>query len=92
MKKTTKKKRKYAFRIQRGIPIPPPATGQRELYPFTKLKVGDSFFVPESVRRHKKMAQTAYMRVAALRKAGIKIKIAIRYLADEKGSRIWRIK
>jgi len=92
MKKTTKKKRKYTFKIQRGIPIPPPSTGQKDFYPFMKLKVGDSFFVPDSIRSHKKMAVTAHGRMAALRKAGIKIKIAIRYLPAEGGSRIWRIK
>jgi len=33
------------MKIESGIPLP-------ERYPFAKMKVGDSFLIPESVSRH----------------------------------------
>ncbi len=91
----TKEKRKYkrhVFKIERGIKIPPPASGQREQYPFMQLKVGESFFIPDKIKRRKNVASMAHARVKALRNAGHKMKIVIRWLQAEKGSRIWRVK
>lgn len=91
--KTKTKPRKIKFKIEHGIPIP---AGLREplkdKYPLRKLKVGDSFFVPERIRPRKKMAQSAYVTVKRLRKEGVKIKITIRFDPLKRGTRIWRVK
>jgi hypothetical protein len=37
------------FKIDRGMPAPPPNRGRRNKYPTDELDVGDSFFVPGKV-------------------------------------------
>lgn len=43
-----------AYTIDRNIPIPARrnTTGQRSQFPWTRLKVGDSFFAPGYARAH----------------------------------------
>lgn len=33
--------------INKGLPVPPDTRGMKRKYPFDKMEVGDSFFVPD---------------------------------------------
>lgn len=86
---------KYKFLIEKNIPIPPlivkrPKNGKLGIYPFKKLKSGDSFFVPTRICEQNTFRQTAYQYT---------VRYNIRYAANIKftvrkvdgGCRIWRI-
>jgi hypothetical protein len=49
-----------SFPIERGVPIPPSARGRR-IYPFAKMHVGDSFFVPFSRGAKARVYQAKYL-------------------------------
>lgn len=70
------------FEIEKGVPIPerktPPGRGQ--MYPFSELQPGDSFFVPGD----KKMNSTIS---SAQKRTGHRY----RYLRTDEGTRIWRV-
>lgn len=69
------------FKIERGIPIPTPRG--RALYPFEKLKVGDSFFVPN---------RTPHSMHGSVRYAQVKRGIKLLMRTEGNGTRIWRVK
>lgn len=66
------------FEIEKEIPIP--TARNRRLYPWTKMKVGDSFFVPNQPGIDKNLRSSA-------RYYGLKV--CIRNV--EGGFRVWRI-
>ena len=68
------------FKIETGIPIPPPQTGGGR-YPWRKMKVGDSFLVPGKT-------QKTWNGVSAAHKmTGFKFTVR----TVEGGVRVWRI-
>lgn len=72
--------------LESGLPVPPPSNGGRpERYPFTKMKVGESFFIPTD---EKERTRSAVLGAARLRLgAG---RVATRSV--DGGLRVWRIK
>lgn len=68
----------FGIEIERSIPIPIP----NQIYPWDKLKVGDSFFAPG-----KKIRSMS----ALARKASVKHGIKLTCRRAEGGVRIWRI-
>lgn len=81
----------YLYKVEKGVPIPPPATTWRE-YPFEVMDVGDSFVFP---LEHKSAVRSA--RSTFYKKQGRKKEFAIRIggsnlIAGKKVGRIWRIK
>lgn len=39
------------YKIEKGVPMPNAMVGRKELYPFSLMDVGDSFFVPTETQR-----------------------------------------
>ena len=74
--------REYAYEIDKGIPIPPPASRRRCKYPFAVMKVGDSFFVPGGKR------STIRSAVHTRRKAHPNERWVVR--TKDNGVRVWR--
>lgn len=69
--------------IDKNIPVPPSRRGSgKSVYPFDKMELGDSFFVPKK----KQSIMAAYARVVGKRKG---MKFITRVEAD--GVRVWRV-
>ncbi len=65
------------------------ATGRKCFYPFEKMKVGDSFLIPESENKTGSMLGNSYSQWT--RKRGLKWGFTCRKI-DKKGLRVWRIR
>jgi hypothetical protein len=93
--------------IEKGIPIISPkrgAGGRKFLYPFNKLKVGDSFFISlddwlegreekgkYDIRRlQRTLSSGAYQYARRVSSQGEKF-ITRQIAAPEKGMRVWRV-
>jgi hypothetical protein len=72
-----------AFQIEKNVAPPTSRGGGKALYPFADMNVGDSFFVPETIKRTN-VQNAAYM--YACRK---NVKFSVR--AVEGGLRVWRV-
>lgn len=79
------KGRAYSFRIDKGVPIPPPTParphGPHLRWPFRLMEPGDSFRLPYRVRRD---AEHAAFTAAA--RAGVKVT----FRRIKGGIRVWR--
>jgi hypothetical protein len=84
------------FKIEKGIPLPDARSGTRSPdavpYPFDKMKVGDSFFIP--TKGPVQMRRQTMRRVLAAsykfrRKTKSAASFASRSFSD--GVRIWRV-
>lgn len=75
------------IKIDKGVPLPEPSKrGPKHVYPWEKLQVGDSFFVPG------KKTNTFGGQLTRFKKsAGIKCVIRTVTENNVKGVRIWRI-
>jgi len=74
------------FKVDKGIPIPKKTNDRgRQLYPWSKLEIGDSFFVPQDFKEPHKVKKSV-----AQRNLTDKPK---RYKAynESDGVRVWRI-
>jgi hypothetical protein len=70
------------YPIEKGIPIPP--IQKPYLHPWEDMEVGDSFFVPFSIEKLRKVARSV-----GARQRHSSHRYAIRTLLD--GVRVWRI-
>lgn len=71
-------------KIKKGIPIPLESSGAPYKYPWSQLKVGDSFYMPHQ--------QSPYSMLRAFNDKQLKKnKIKIRRKVEGEGQRIWRI-
>lgn len=74
------------FKIEKGVPIPPKIASSIKKYPFEKLKIGDSFFVPLADGKSPSSLFSAISQ--AKKRLGINL-----FSAKVKdGRRVWRIK
>ena len=69
--------------VEKNIPLPPPARGNGEKYPWRSMNVGDSFFIPGASSR-----KTGAHTNAAGKRTGFKFTSR----AVDGGVRIWRVK
>lgn len=77
------------IKIDKGIPIP----GRRgSIYPFDKMKVGDSFFIKLKPRQTKRQLQVMLAGKANYYAKCSKNKAKFRTYRDDRGVRIWRVK
>lgn len=82
------------YEIEKDIPIPDKVRKMGSIiYPFRKLKVGDSFLIPCTNNKYKqiqdKMAKAAQ---SLRRRCKDKMFFISRFVKKERGLRIWRIK
>lgn len=84
------------FKIEKGIPVPDARTGTRSPdavpYPFDKMKVGDSFFIPVKgpvTARRMMMRRVLAASYKFKRKSHSTISFSTRSFTD--GVRIWRV-
>lgn len=83
------------FKIENGIPIPPPSHGGRAYkYPFPDMKVGDSFAIPLANEQHRNGGDLAYARLKDASKRyeqrhGTKYRVRTR--REEGVVRCWRV-
>lgn len=79
------------YKIEKNIPVPKKRTGGVVKYPFSEMKVGDSFLADKNYSR-KLMARysNAARNYARQSKENNHFKFTIR--KTEEGIRIWRIK
>lgn len=78
------------FKVEQGIPIPEKGSRVRRMtcpYPFNKMKLGDSFFVPCSGKELRKRQ----VNVADWRRRYFKL-MAIETHKVKGGVRVWRVK
>jgi hypothetical protein len=73
------------IKVDKGIPIPEPAQGQRSRYPWAELKVGDSFFAPKSTTASAASFRSGIAKHAKQR--GMKFTARL----VEGGVRVWRV-
>lgn len=71
------------FKIERGVPLPP--RGTQSAYPFSEMKVGDSFLVPLDGRKAVNIQHALWF--SAKRKG-----VHILTRSDSQGVRVWRVK
>jgi len=79
------------YKIEKSVPIPELALGGVAKYPFTEMKVGDSFFVPIIEGRPLKNVAVAVSSASfkpSIKKLGYKY--TVRQLKT--GVRCWRVK
>jgi len=69
------------FEIEQGTPIPDAKGGHPEKYPWSKMNIGDSFFIAADKKRINPLVPPK------LRGAGFKISIR----KVEGGLRVWRV-
>lgn len=70
--------------IEKDVPIKQPATGRNaQIYPFSKMAVGDSFVLPENMRRKVAPCASKYQ----LRHPGVQFSIGKQ---GDGTIRIWR--
>lgn len=74
------------FEIEKGIAIPPKQKNTK--YPFQRMKVGDSFFVPYSKVKNKKIIQSTFY----IFRKETKLKMEIDFAEYKTGIRVWRTK
>lgn len=74
-------------KIEKNVPIPLRGSSR---FPFTKLKVGDSFVV--EVPKGKKAENTRVRGLALARRQGLTGKVTSRVAPDKKSVRFWRVK
>lgn len=73
------------FKIDKGIPLPPPAKGGRNgKYPWREMEVGDSFFMPGAAR-------SGAPQYLAGQRTGFRFSSRGVIENGVKGRRIWRI-
>jgi hypothetical protein len=77
--------KKQALKIDSGIPVPPDPNEKKDLYPYKKMKVGDSFYVDGATIT--KMCRRNYYWGVML-----KSRYTCRTIRDGKriGTRVWR--
>jgi len=71
-----------AFKIEKGVPVPPPKSGRYAKYPFAKMDIGDSFFASEHPTKVRPAASWW-----ANRHAGFKFQTR----KEGDGVRVWRV-
>lgn len=82
-----------AIKVEKGVPLPfGKARGYQRRYPFDKMKVGDSFFIPSNdpeVRRTNLLNAAAHYRNWSRKPSDkhFRVKTAL----EGKGFRVWRI-
>ena len=69
------------FEIEKGVPIPMMGRG-RQVYPWDRMEVGDSFFVP-SMKRYRFSGRVR----TASKRYGVTFKLA----QEGTGVRVWRV-
>ncbi len=78
------------YRIDKGVPLPKSAQkggGRKPVYPFGRMEVGDSFFVPLTKATPHRIYNTAYQYT---KRHGGSPKFKVRVV--EGGCRCWRVK
>lgn len=76
------------FKIEKGIEMP---NKKENKYPFLKMEVGDSFFVPcEKIKVNKTSCSIHSLAKANCKRANLDYKFTVS--GSENGVRIWRIK
>ncbi len=81
-----------SYTIESNIPVPP--SKRKTKYPFAEMKVGDSFFVPETESDTKRvgMAAHCFARELFLKKADQpRRKFTTKTQHSPAGTRCWRI-
>lgn len=74
------------FKIDKNIPVPVGGSGTSTIYPFAKMKVGDSFLVSNADRGLHNRARAA----ASQHGRRYKMKFITRMM--DNGLRVWRVK
>lgn len=69
------------FKIDKNIPVPPSGGGRKPIYPFGKMKVGDSISVPK--KKFHRARHNAYMFARKNKR---------KFVARTSELRIWRTK
>ena len=95
IKETTKhKEHDKMFKVEKNVAIPATAWAMKAKYPFAKMSVGDSFFVPVEPqtrlsfdRARARICSACY----SFCKGGYSDKFTIRKIEHEGGFRVWRI-
>lgn len=85
--------KRETFKIEKGIPLQSlPPRPRKELYPFAKMEIGDSFFIPCNNRAQ--AIQKSYSIKSSLkqRQKTFNSPIEVQTFYDETGVRCWRIK
>lgn len=79
-----------SYKVEKGIPMPDRNIRFGEKFPFSQMKVGDSFLIPNGTPRFSKFRQEIYYFARKYNaKNGVRITISAR-LTDA-GLRVWRI-
>lgn len=79
------------YAIEKGLPIPDTMTQRATKYPFAKMEVGDSFFIPLTTQPKASARSSLYMSIRAFNKANNKDFEVITRIIDN-GMRVWRFK
>lgn len=82
------------FKIDKNIPIPSRTSGRPTIYPFSQMKIGDSFLIMNTKGNGKYPADKS-VRQAARKYMGTKnktFKITVRRVSEKGGKhiRVWR--
>jgi hypothetical protein len=78
------------IKIDKNIPIPPRTPGIVQKYPWTKMGVGDSFFLPCDDIDHARRQQTNALVIGNQHHGERRFTTRLSY--DPPGVRVWRIK
>jgi hypothetical protein len=76
------------FIIEKDIPTPKGYNTTK--YPWEKMEIGDSFFVPTKAKKHNKLGQLHWSFKGYCKVRGLNWKITCRTELD--GIRVWRLK
>jgi hypothetical protein len=81
------------LKIERGIPMPKTGFGSWGLskYPWSEMKVGDSFFVSAAHAADRKKKSSLVSSAASYAQRKGKGKFVIRSIQDPFGIRVWRV-
>lgn len=74
------------FKIEKDVPMPKVYNGRTCRYPFAEMRIGDSFFVAESVATSNSVGSSVHY----FRKKNKSVKFAVR--REQGGCRVWRTK
>ena len=76
------------IKIEKNIPIPPSGRGRCRIYPYHKMEIGDSFYIPEKKRSAQQSISGSF--ALFIEKHKPDWKFTCRRWKD--GLRVWRVK
>lgn len=76
------------FIVEKNVPLPTPRA-PRNIYPFAKMEIGDSFLVP-ILKEDMKTKRSRITAAVTNGQKGTGHKFTSRYLEAEGGIRVWR--